>query len=203
MAAGITPLILNFPTRHRWVASLPENHLSTWWTVGSAVSSADLQNTEKRDISCLRRELAKSLRRNVSDILLRGVSVVQKSADSEDKRTDGKRNKCLFNVKAHQNPSPQKYVNFSPLFMFITKYLHFLAMYFSFVITAAQQGSRGCTLRRPEFNCTTVHVVSVMDVIMGLVFSEFYSFPCQLHCHQSSVFACHLPGGQLRLAKER
>jgi hypothetical protein len=166
---------------------------STRWTVGSAVSTAGLQTTAKRDISCLRRELAKSLRRNVSDILLRGVSVVQKSADSEHKRTDGKRNKRLFNVKAHQNPSPQKYDNFS-LFTYITKYLHFLAMYLSFVITAAQHGSRGCTLRRPGFNCTTVHVVSAVDnVIMGLVFSEYYSFPCQIHWHQRSVFPCHLP----------
>jgi hypothetical protein len=40
--------------------------------VGSAVSTAGLQTTEKRDISCLRRELAKSLKRNVSDFYFAG-----------------------------------------------------------------------------------------------------------------------------------
>jgi len=53
--------------------------------------------------------------------------------------------------------------------MYINKCLHLLVMYFYFVITAAQRGSRGFELRRTGFNCTTIHVISGVNVIVGVL----------------------------------
>ena len=94
---------------------------------------------------------------------------------------------------AHQHLSPQKYVIFSQLFTYINKCLHFLAMYFSFVTTAAQ---------RDSLRLYTAQVrVQIQDNPCGVCCGQRNNgrtavFPCQLYFNRRSVFACHLPGGQ-------
>ena len=84
--------------------------------------------------------------------------------------------------------------------LYINKCLNLLAMYFCFVITADQRGS----LRLQ----TTQARVQLHDNPCGICCGQRDNgstavFPCQLHFHQRSVFACHLPGEQSHLTTER